>query len=192
MDHASDIIVSWLWVIEAEAHANIYASEKAYTNTHASDTCFQALEHSESLLERGRPGAASYSFSFADARYSAFSTVHLLGYKGVCNMRLQKPQAAQAFLQERLDTTHPIRIHKKSITLVDLATTYVQLGEVEEACKYVTQALNILEQTRSARVFQRVLRFRQLLDSYNTTSSVRNLDALIVTVLPSIKMQGAL
>lgn len=185
-DKASDIIVSWLWAIEAEAYANIYA---AGIRASTDDKSISALEQSEILLKRGKEG--EISSTFADMAYAPFDAAHLLGYKGICNVRLQNSLVAQILLKERLSKMDETRIHKKSITLVDLATTFVQLGEIEEACSYVTQTLNILRQTRSVRVFQRVLDFRSLLDSRNTTSSVKDLDTLIVTVLSSMQVQGA-
>jgi transcriptional regulator with XRE-family HTH domain len=186
-DKASDIIVSWLWAIEAEAYANIYS---IWTCSSTSDYSLRALEQSEILLKRGKE--REVSSTFADIAYAPFDASHLLGYKGVCHVRLQNSLIAQKLLQERLNRMDGTRIHKKSIILVDLATTYAQLGEIEVACAYVTGTLNILKQTKSARVFQRVLDFRSLLGKWSATSSVKNLDALIVTVLPSIQMQGAL
>jgi transcriptional regulator with XRE-family HTH domain/tetratricopeptide (TPR) repeat protein len=184
---ASDLIVSWLWAIEAEAYANIYTIR---TNDSTSDRSLRALEQSEILLKRGKE--REVSSTFADMAYAPFDANRLLGYKGICHVRLQNALVAQMLLKARLSSMDGTHIHKKSIALVDLATTYVQLGEIEEACTYVAQALNLLEQTRSARVFQRVLDFRSRLDRWSTTLSVKSLDALIVTVLPSIQIQGVL
>ncbi|GLV59811.1 hypothetical protein KDH_66350 [Dictyobacter sp. S3.2.2.5] len=177
---AADVVTAWLWAVEAEVQARL---KKA-------DDCLRALHQSERLIERGQSGDVSYTF--ADPLYSPFTQSHLLGYKGACYVRLQQPRKAQRFLQERLASMDETRIHKKSITLVDLATTFVQMDEVEAACKHAEQALTILEQTRSARVFQRVLAYRHQLERRKDTTQVKNLDVRIENVLPSIQFQGAL
>ncbi|WP_338248065.1 hypothetical protein [Dictyobacter halimunensis] len=177
---AADVVTAWMWAVEAEVQARLKNA----------DGCQRALHQSERLIERGRSGEVSYTF--ADPSYSPFTQSHLLGYKGACFVRLQQPRKAQRFLNERLASMDETRIHKKSITLVDLATTFVQMDEVEAACKHVEQALAILEQTRSARVFQRVLAHRHQLERRKNTTHVKNLDARIESVLPSIQFQGAL
>ncbi|GHO84365.1 helix-turn-helix transcriptional regulator [Dictyobacter formicarum] len=177
---AADVVTAWLWAVEAEVQARLKNE----------DGCRRALHQSERLIERGQSGEVSYTF--ADPSYSPFTQSHLLGYKGACYVRLQEPRKAQRFLNERLASMDEKRIHKKSITLVDLATTFVQMDEVEAACKHAEQALTIIEQTRSARVFQRVLAHRHQLERRKDTTHVKNLDAHIESVLPSIQFQGAL
>jgi tetratricopeptide (TPR) repeat protein len=177
---ASDVIDAWLWAVEAEVHAN----------SGNSDACLRALEQSEIFIERDQQGEVSYTF--ADISYSPFTSSHLLGYKGVCNLKLHMTSNAQEYLEKRLSSLEENFSHKKSIALVDLATVYVQRGEIEEACKYVRQALDIITQTKSARVFQRVLQHRRHLKPWEKISSVQNLDRHIDTVLPYTKVQGGI
>ncbi|GCE27559.1 hypothetical protein KDA_30430 [Dictyobacter alpinus] len=177
---AADVITAWLWAVEAEVQAHL----------NNSDDCLHALHQSESLIERGQDGDVSYTFS--DLAYAPFTQSHLLGYKGACYVRLRQPKKAQIFLNKRLSSMDEKRLHKKSITLVDLATTFAQLDEVETACTYAGQALTIIEQTGSARVFQRVLAHRHQLEQRKKTTHVKNLDAHIESILPYIQFQGAL
>lgn len=177
---SSDVIDAWLWAIEAEVHANIGDA----------NACSKALEQSELFIERDRSGEVSYLF--ADTSYPPFTSSHLLGYKGACSLKLHMTSKAQEFLEARLASIEEGRSHKKSIVLVDLATVYAQRGEIEEACKYTRQALDIITQTKSARVFQRVLNHRVQLDPWRKIPDVKNLDASIENVLPHIKIQGGI
>lgn len=169
---ASDIIRAWLFAAEAEAQANL----------HNSSACLSALEKAEFFLDRAQQKDISYSFE-RDLSFSLFSPSMLLGYKGVCYMRLKKTEEAQNILKQDLSVMQPERIIHKSVTYIDLAMTYIQQGEVEETCKCLEQALTLIEQTKSAKTLQRVLSSRQELDLWKDTVSVKRLDAHLATVI---------
>ncbi|MGI9059532.1 MAG: helix-turn-helix domain-containing protein [Ktedonobacteraceae bacterium] len=171
-DSTSDIIRAWLSAREAEVYASI-------GKAHA---CTKALERAESYFERAYPGEAT-SFAFTEGAIEVhFTRMFLLGYKGACYTRLRQPEAAQEALQEDLATMNPARTIHKTITLVDLARTYIQQGEIEEACTYVHEALDIMIHLKSARVFQRILDFRHELENWKDTEHVKNLDQQITTL----------
>lgn len=171
---ASDVVAAYLWAIEAEAQANIQAP----------DDCSRALELSEFFLQRGRSG--TIPTAFGETTHAPFSDTALLGYKGICHVLLKQPLIAQGFLNQRLALTRPERIHKKSITLADLAMTYVQSGEVEEACKYAAQAILLVARTKSASVFRRVLKVRHALKAWCQTPYVKRLDEQIMVIQSSL------
>ncbi len=98
------------------------------------------------------------------------------GFKGACYTRLKQPEAARTALKEDLASVDPARSIHNTIVLVDLARTYIQQGEIEEACRHAQEALPIMVQLRSARVFQRLLDFRRVLEAWKETESVKNLD----------------
>ena len=130
-DSTSDIIRAWLSAREAEVYASI-------GEAHA---CTKALERSEISLERAQPGEAS-SYAFAEGAVDAhFTRSLLLGWKGACYTLLKQPQAAQEALKEDLAIVDPARSIHNAIVLVDLARTYMQQGEIEEACRYALEAL---------------------------------------------------
>lgn len=167
---APSITRAWLSAVEAEALANM----------HEELACRRALEQSEKFLERVQPGETSSI---------RFSRTALLGYKGICSIRLQEPQTAQAILTDALLSMEPHRIRHKSIVLIDLATTYIQRGEIEEACRYASQALILITHTKSARVLQRILIFRRQLEPWKTVIVVKHLDEQIAAVLPFVTSQ---
>ena len=107
------------------------------------------------------------------------------GFKGAFYTHLKQPEAARAELKEDPASVDSVRSIHISIVLVDPATTYTQQGEVEEACRHAQEALPIMVQLRSARVFQRLLDFRRELEAWKETESVKNLDQQMAT-LPDI------
>ena len=106
----------------------------------------------------------------------------LLGYKGACYIRLKKTSDAQTALKEDLAFIDPARAIHNAIVLVDLARTYTQQGEIEEAYRYANDALSMMVQLRSGRVFQRILNLRQELEPWKNTTYVQGLDEQIATL----------
>lgn len=177
--NTADIIPAWLWAIAGEAHANIGNR----------DASFKALEQAEALLKRGRTGNVSFAFA-EDTAYALFSPLRMLSYKGTCYISLKRPLAAQTILRASLASLDSTHLHHKSIGLVDLGMTYVQQVEIKDACDHANQALNLIEQTRSGRVFQRVLKLRRELEPWKNMLYVNQLDEHIVSMLKSGTFRG--
>lgn len=98
-------------------------------------------------------------------------------YKGACLLRLKQAQTAQNILHDQLTLVEQQgQVHQQSIALVDLAASCVQQAAIRQACDFATMALLCLEQTRSIRVFQRLLTFRHGLKPWENTILVKNLD----------------
>jgi hypothetical protein len=92
-----------------------------------------------------------------------------------------QPEAAQAALKEDLATMDPARSIHNAIVLIDLARTYIQQGEIGEACRRAHEALDIMMHLKSARVFQRMLDFPGKLEAWKDTEYVKNLDTRLAT-----------
>lgn len=168
----SDIIRAWLAAREAEAHAKF---ENA-------DACAEALDKAERYLERARlEEAPSLAFT-GEARNVHFTHTMLLGYKGACYTRLKNPVIAQAALQEDLASINPARRIHHAIVLADLARTYIQQGEIPEACRLAKEGLLIVIQLKSARVLQRILDLRRDLEPWKHTEDVKSLDGQLLTL----------
>lgn len=163
--HAPDVTRAWLSAIEAEAQAN--AQNEA--------GCLQALAKSEFFLERKQ---------LADKAHPRFTHTILQGYRGICYIKLRQPLAAQRVLYSALAGSDPQRIRHRSILLIDLATTYIHCNEIEEACKYASQALVLLSQSKSTRVHQRIVDLRRLLEPWKTTVAVQQLDEQMAALQP--------
>jgi DNA-binding SARP family transcriptional activator len=177
---AADLILAWLWAVKGEAYAALGEST----------ACFRALRLAEQLLERGREGEISLHFQ-PDITYATFDLTKLSGYKGACLLRLNRPEKAQGILYDQLiQVKEQAFIHQQSIALADLATGFVQQTAIRQACEHATLALHCIEQTKSMRVFQRVLKLRQSLDPWINTTYVKNMDEHI-HVLAQDLMKGA-
>jgi hypothetical protein len=171
-----DITRAWLSAVEAEAQAN----------NQDDSACFKALERAEYFLDRAKPDETGYAHP-GESQYARFSNTVLLGYKGVCYTRLHRPEAARKALHESIASMDISRLRHKSITLVDLAMTFVQQKEIEEVYNYADQALAIMAQTRSPRTFHRVLDLRRSLEPWKTERIVKNLDEQITAVRPLLQ-----
>jgi transcriptional regulator with XRE-family HTH domain len=172
-----DITRAWLSALEAEA----------YANNQDVLSCSKALDKAEYFLERVKPGETGYEH-LGESEYARFSTTVLLGYKGVCNVRLRQPEAARKVLLESIALMGETRLRHKSITFVDLAMTYVQQEEIGEAYRYAEQALAIIAQTRSPRTFERVLDLRRELEQWKAEQCVKNLDEQIAVLRSSVSL----
>jgi hypothetical protein len=70
----------------------------------------------------------------------------------------------------------PSFVRARASTLVDLATSFVQQGAIDEGCRVATQALTLARDTRSARCEQRIVVLRSQVPLGTDTSAVRQLD----------------
>jgi transcriptional regulator with XRE-family HTH domain len=166
----SPTIHYWIAAAEAEFHARMYAHAPDPSISHAS---LQALEEAEHILDQ----------SDEDRYWTVFGPARWPAYKGACFRHLRRLEEAEAALLEALTTTNIDVPSGQAITLVDLGSVYAQQGEIEEACKRVTQALMITSnQTGSANTLQRVVDFRQELAPWASSSDVQNLDEQIMVV----------
>ncbi len=165
--NAPAITRAWLSAVEAEACAGV----------HDEVACRRALERSEHFLSRAR---------HAEAPLPRFGYSTLLGYKGICAIRLKQPLNAQEALNESLRIMEPHRLRHKAIVLIDLATTFLLQNEIEEACHNASQALMLIAEIKSSRVFQRLLAFRAELEPWNNIKAVKRLDEQIASIRPFI------
>jgi hypothetical protein len=100
----------------------------------------------------------------------------LVGYKGVCYLRLQQPEAALLALNEGVKLIDSTSTRQKSIMIADSASAYGQQGEIEKACECAIQALTMTDQTKSQLVLQRLRDFRRDIKAWENTKYVRDFD----------------
>ena len=125
------------------------------------------------------------SFAFAPGAVNAHLNRSILnGFKGVCYLRLHYFDKARALFEQDLAATDAERSIHNAIVRVDLATVYGRMGEIEAACHYAGEALEIMVQLRSPQVFQRVLAFRETLKSSRKARSIKVLDEELADLAP--------
>ena len=97
-----------------------------------------------------------------------------------------KPEVARAALNEALTLLNPSAIRRQSTLYTDLAKTYIQENEIEEACKLAMQALTLTTQTHSLSVLQRIHSICDELDRWKEMQSVAELKKHFFTTLKII------
>ncbi len=155
----SPVFRAWLCGAEAEAHA--VAGD--------ADACLRALNSAEAALDEAQPDGTP-------CWVAHFDRSHLARWRGQCLVQLAQPAAAQPVLQEAVRSVDPSFVRARASTLVDLATSFLQQGEIEEGCRVATQALTLARNTRSARCEQRIVVLRSQVQLEADTPAVRHLD----------------
>jgi tetratricopeptide (TPR) repeat protein len=157
--------LSWTLAANAEAHATL-----------------GELDPSLALLDRSldalRPGRAGDDPSWAEY----WNRSKVLGYMGACHMRMRRPEAARAALDDALHLGEELTVKHQSIYLVDLATTYTQEREPEEACRLAGQALDIAGPMHYSTTMERMTALRRDLDAWNSEAYVQQLDERLHTL----------
>ncbi len=159
--HATPIVRSWIAAIEAEVQANLQAPSLS----------LKALERAEIIVDQPAE---------KDIYSTKFTSASLSGYKGVCYVRLCMPKEAQTVLNDALKSISKDVPGGQATVLTDLAGTYAQQGEIEQACDYASQALVIISnQNKSVNTLQRIRDLRLQLEMWKSTSHVKSLDEQI-------------
>jgi hypothetical protein len=156
--HSADVTTqhAWLAALEAELHAGLGDAEAVY----------EALRRAEHVVERARPDARRPGIDF-------FTPGRLPAYMGSCYMLLGQPKLAQRFSSEALNLLGP-RARSRWFVRLDLATTLVQQGELEEACSLAGESLAALSgDDWTPRLEQRVRDFCRTVEPFDTTGAVR-------------------
>ena len=162
---------AWLAAEEAEVQAVLVAQE----HTQNTSPCFKALEKAEALAGQIGPEENTFGMYFDLSRIPA--------YRGSCNLRLQQPDAALEALKEALEPLEPSGALRRAV-LLDLAETSIQATAIEQACEYVTQALEIIVQTQAISSLQRVYTLREQLAPWSTMRDVKDLDEQLRALRP--------
>lgn len=139
---------AWLATQEAETWAMM----------HQEVLCLKALE----MAERDTDTIISET----DLYGTNFDRSLMSGFKGVCYLKLQKPEAAHKVLQDAISLALPSSSRQKAIFFSDLAATFVQRKEPEEACSLLGNALDLVAHTKSTYVMQRLLVVRSDLEEW--------------------------
>jgi hypothetical protein len=119
---------SWLAAIEAEAHA-ILGDETA---------CFQAIDRSRDAISAGSPAPGA-----------AFDEAQRKSFEGVCLILLDRADQAEQPLLDALAAVPPFSRHHAN-TLIHTAQMYAQQRQLDAACSYLSEAVNVVAHTRQA------------------------------------------
>lgn len=165
----------WLAAIEAEVQANFGDIS----------TCLKALDEAEQIEDQPHFMEDSYLVHFDRSL--------LGGYQGACFSKLYHPEDTQSIIYlekaqnaliNALALLDPALIQRQPTFLTDLASTYVEQGEIEEACRRAIQAVTFATQIKLQKVIRRLLSLRRKLEPWKDTRYVQALDSHLMPLLP--------
>lgn len=169
--NANSTVRAWLAAVEAEIQANL-GDRKA---------CSEALREG-SLVE-------DQKFLAEDCYWIHFDSSLAAGYQGISFLKLSSLGQrdlllnAQTALYEALNLLHPSMKRRQPTILIDLAGTYVQQRNIEQACTHALQAMHLATQIKSQVTIQRFLSLRNDLKSWEETQCIKDLDQSIGSLL---------
>ncbi|HEU5376914.1 MAG TPA: BTAD domain-containing putative transcriptional regulator [Ktedonobacteraceae bacterium] len=169
----NNTVRSWLAAVEAEIQSNLADRE----------ACLQALKEAASVEDWNAPQAACYWIHFDPSLLAGYQGISFLKLSHQGHKDLALP--AQAALQNALRLLDPSMKRRQPTLFIDLAGTYVQQGEIEQACGYAFQAIDFIKHINSKVVLQRLLMLRDTLAPWNETRSVQDLDGRVELLLTS-------
>ena len=164
---------AWLAAVEAEIHAHLGDRE----------ACLRAIKEAANVEDEKYRPRDSYWIHFDQSLFA--------GYQGASFLRLSRLghqdliQNAQAALQNGLDLLDPSMKRRQPTLFVDLAGTYVQQQNIEQACGCAIKAVDIATQINSKVSVQRLLTLRATLEPWKETRYVQDLDKAIGPLLTS-------
>jgi DNA-binding SARP family transcriptional activator len=164
---------AWLAAVEAEIHAHLGDRE----------ACLKALKGAANVEDGKHRPKDNYWIHFDQSLFA--------GYQGVSFLRLSSSghqdlmQNAQTALQDALDLLDPSMKRRQPTLFVDLAGTYVQQQNIEQACGCAVKAVDIATQINSKVSVQRLLALRDTLEPWKETRYVQDLDKAIGPLLTS-------
>lgn len=145
------------WVAAVEAEAQSGRGDV--------DACQKALDEAEGVLAATEPGPA----------WLRFEGSRLPALRGACFVRLEQPARATHALQEALKQFAEPR-RRRGLVLIDLATTCIQQKEIEQACTYANQAIDIGVLISSRFLSDGVRKLRSQLEPFPRLAPVNELD----------------
>lgn len=154
---------AWMTMMEAEALARMEGQK---------DACLSTLRKVDDLFYEQAPELEEAP-NRDDRKWTGFSQPTLVGYKGTCYLYLHQPEEARSMLLITLETLPPGPTRRRSLLLSDLAISYIQSREIEEACSVATQALILTAQSKSPGSLQRLKNVRQSLAPWRNLACVR-------------------
>ncbi len=150
---------------QAEAHADVAVQRNAEQPDDRD--CLRTLETMNVWVERIHPEEETFGTFFDASRQAA--------YQGSCYMRLKRPHLARPALLSGLNMFEPLAMFTRGI-LLDLATTSIQEQEIEQACSYMHQALDLILQAHDMRLLRRVRGLREQLEPWAGLQAVKEVD----------------
>jgi len=144
----------WVQAVAAEALAGV--GDLA--------ACQRALDRAERVHRLSLPAHNGGWLRFDGSR--------LAEQRGACFAKLERPELAEPPLQEALQGDLSTR--RRGLVLADLALVALQRHEIDEACSYAEQAIEIARDGSSGVIKRRLLDIRRKLGPFDFSPSVKH------------------
>lgn len=153
---------AWLAMMEAETLARIEGMQK---------DCLSVLKKVDEMFYEENTSWEEVP-NRDDRKWTGFNLPTLTGYKGTCFLYLHQPEEARSMLLVALKDLPAGPTRRRSLILGDLATSYLQSQEIEEACHTATEALVCTAQSKSARSLHRLRMLQKALRPWRDLACV--------------------
>ena len=152
----------------ATTRAYVYTvTARAHARAGDEEACRSALDQAKVAMQDSRPDEDPPWLYVFD--HSA-----LVGHRGTCFLQLHRPQDALVAIGQEVETYSTALVRNHALALTDLATSYRELGEIEEACRHAVAALRLVSGSSSARSLQHLRDFHAGLGRWKDTNAVRH------------------
>jgi len=151
----------WVGAVQAEAEAGM-------GNLMG---CQKALDQAYGVLE----------LTNASPAWIRFDGSRLPALKGACYVRLHQPDLAEPALKEAL--RQPLSLRRRSMIFTDLSLAALQRDDVEAACSYGQELVNLAANGSSGFLRKHVQKLQHHLAPFAALSSVKSLEQHIISVV---------
>lgn len=160
---ANAAVAAWLHALEARSLAALGRGADAQG----------ALERARSYAHRATAHDRLHGMDYRGGN------LDLSYYEGTSLVLLGHAASARQFLSESLVAQGPERRKARAIVLLEVATTHVQQGEVEESCRVAASALSLPVAQRIGPIDTRWRALRARLEPWQDHAAVRDLDEMV-------------
>jgi len=137
-----------------------------------SKACQRALE---------RAGEVHHIAGTRPPAWTRFDGSRLAALQGACYVRLKEPALAMPVLEKALQQqTNSSR--RRGMILSDLAVASIQQGQIENACTYANELVNISAQLSSGFLRSNLAQIQQQLTPFSVSTPVKSLEKHIATL----------
>jgi tetratricopeptide (TPR) repeat protein len=117
-----------------------------------------------------------------DRGWLRFDGSRLPEERGACFVKLQEPELAFPALQKALKQ-YPTPTRRRGMVLTDLATASLQQGNIDQACFYANEVVDIAHQRPSGILKKGMHGLRTQLEPFSQTDTVKKLDQRITSIV---------
>lgn len=157
--HPHGPVTSWLAAVESEMH----------TNAGSHTAALGAIDRARTALDR--PGLAGDLPWF-----DYYDSTRLAGFAGYSTLRAGRYDESRVALTDALGRLPRSAVKQRAVFLTDLASVELHEGDLDQACRTAADAVEQLHQAGYATGSDRLRDFRQAVDPWRTSTSVRMLD----------------